>query len=394
MKRAKEQANSAEQSDTAQEKIPPQSESSKPSKTKNQNIAEELQCASQTSTQSSEENLDDKSENTDENENTDKNSEQKRGRGRPRKISETVKNSDPNTEQKRARGRPRKTSETVTEPRCRSRSSMRIRALEEKNANAEKRREDVTSTETKAVEINTVHELKDTENLHAEKKIETGENKKVEEQNILNGTKSSENAQSSNETIRKSLDRRPRGRSRKRSGQPLNFIKVQKNETVKKPDIIELALLNLENEEPLQREKKEIQIINETASTNARHDVLVIETEIKDALSPPKQSQSNEKTEESPAAKLIKLRYKPTTGVHNVHSTITEKSQEAQTVFNTENQSRICRTCMSDKNVTKHILEYIEDEITVMSTLMLCAFPLEVSYLLSYSWKLWTLHLN
>lgn len=333
-----EKTGDTEKSDTLQEKIASKLESLKQAQINKENTVEDPKCVSQTSTESLEENLDNKNEETD-------------------------KSSECSFEHKRGRGRPRKTSETVTETKRRSRSSMRIRALEEKNGNGDKPKEDLTATETKAAEIN------HTENVKSDKKINNAANRKVEEQNKLNSTTSLENTQNPRES-------RPRGRPRKR----IPTFGAIKTENVKKPDIIELALANLENEEPLQTEKNEKQIINETESKNARQDIVIIQTEKKEIVSPPKQLQNNENMEESQAAKLIKLRYKPTTGVHNVHSTITEKLQEAHTVFNTENQPRICRTCLSDKNVTKHILEYIEDEITIMSTLMLCAFPLEVSY--------------
>ncbi|XP_025837118.1 uncharacterized protein LOC108735060 isoform X2 [Agrilus planipennis] len=44
-----------------------------------------------------------------------------------------------------------------------------------------------------------------------------------------------------------------------------------------------------------------------------------------------------------------------------------------------EKDVKTCRACMSEKDVEISILDYIEDDVTVMSTLMLCAFPLEIS---------------
>lgn len=43
-----------------------------------------------------------------------------------------------------------------------------------------------------------------------------------------------------------------------------------------------------------------------------------------------------------------------------------------------EDSMKICRVCMSDA-IDKSIFDFIEKQVTIMSTLMLCAFPLEIS---------------
>lgn len=59
---------------------------------------------------------------------------------------------------------------------------------------------------------------------------------------------------------------------------------------------------------------------------------------------------------------------------------VTSKSNTKQVPVEVvvEPELRMCRACLSSDNIIQRLTDFIEEEVTILSTLMLCAFPLEV----------------
>lgn len=70
----------------------------------------------------------------------------------------------------------------------------------------------------------------------------------------------------------------------------------------------------------------------------------------------------------------VKTEAEPTTTTNKSVTTITTIRKV------TASPSNICRVCMS-KNAEKSIYDHIEDNVTIMATLMLCAYPLQITKL-------------